>query len=47
VNQMGANLAEIRPEWRWLWVLAFLYFCAAALVAHLRRARGPDRVPAV
>jgi ABC-2 type transport system permease protein len=39
INQMGASLAEVRPDWLRLWGLTLLYFAAAAVIAHVRRGR--------
>ena len=36
INQMGASLAEIRPDWERLWALTLLYFVLAAACARLR-----------
>jgi ABC-2 type transport system permease protein len=41
INQMGASLAEVRPDWLRLWGLTLLYFCAAVAIAHARGIRGP------
>jgi ABC-2 type transport system permease protein len=42
INQMGASLAEIRPDWLRLWGLTLLYFGIAALLAQLRAVRMPS-----
>ena len=50
INQMGADLLEVRGRWETLWVLTLLYFATAAALAYLRRAaelcdmRPPARV---
>jgi len=36
INQMGASLSEVRPDWLYLWLLAAAYF-GLALVAARRR----------
>jgi ABC-2 type transport system permease protein len=41
INQMGASLAEVRPDWLRLWGLTLLYFTAAVVIAHARGVRGP------
>ena len=41
INQMGASLAEVRPDWLRLWGLTLLYFAAAMAIAHLRAGRRP------
>jgi len=38
LNQMGATLAEVRPEWILLWALAAAYFLAAWALAARRHA---------
>ena len=40
INQMGASLAEVRPDWLRLWGLTLLYFAAAVAIAHARGVRG-------
>jgi ABC-2 type transport system permease protein len=47
VNQMGASLAEVRPDWTRLWALTLLYFAVAIAIAHLRAIRGPRDAHAV
>ncbi|HEX3400987.1 MAG TPA: ABC transporter permease [Acetobacteraceae bacterium] len=47
INQMGASLAEIRPDWERLWALTLLYFVVAAACARLRSMRIPGRAAAV
>ncbi len=47
VNQMGASLVEVRPDWMRLWALTLLYFVAAVVIAHLRTVRGPRSAHAV
>ena len=47
INQMGASLAEVRPDWVRLWALTLLYFAIAAALAQLRAARAPSHAPAV
>jgi ABC-2 type transport system permease protein len=41
INQMGASLAEVRPDWLRLWGLALLYFSVAVALAHIRAIRLP------
>lgn len=36
INQMGATMADVRPEWFGLWALTLLYFVLAATVGRLR-----------
>ncbi|MEA2791003.1 MAG: type transport system permease protein [Acetobacteraceae bacterium] len=36
INQMGASLAEVRPDWERLWGLVALYFALAVACAGLR-----------
>ncbi|MEZ4386300.1 MAG: ABC transporter permease [Candidatus Krumholzibacteriia bacterium] len=43
VNQMGATLAQVAPEWRALWVLAGLYFLVAWGIHAWRTHRAPRR----
>jgi ABC-2 type transport system permease protein len=38
IGQMGASLAEIRPTWERLWLLALLYYALVLLLANLRTA---------
>ena len=47
INQMGASLAEVRPDWLRLWGLTLLYFVAATAIAQLRTVRRPSDAPAV
>ena len=47
INQMGASLAEVRPDWARLWALTLLYFLVAAVLAHFRVVRVPNHEPAV
>ena len=47
INQMGASLAEVHPDWVRLWVLALLYFAIATALAYLRSVREPSHVTAV
>jgi len=47
INQMGASLAEMRPDWLRLWGLTLLYFVAATAIAQLRTVRRPSDAPAV
>lgn len=47
VNQMGASLGEVRPDWMRLWVLTVFYFAVAAMLARLRAVRGPDHAATV
>ncbi|HEX3347656.1 MAG TPA: ABC transporter permease, partial [Acetobacteraceae bacterium] len=39
VNQMGASLTELRPEYLRLWALVLIYFAIAATLAQLRNAK--------
>jgi ABC-2 type transport system permease protein len=41
INQMGATLAEVQPDWLRLWGLTLLYFAVALALAQLRIARRP------
>ena len=43
INQMGASLAEVRPDWERLWALTLLYFVLAAALraAALDAGAGP------
>jgi ABC-2 type transport system permease protein len=41
INQMGASLGEVRPDWMRLWTLTFLYFGLAAALTYVRAVRGP------
>jgi ABC-2 type transport system permease protein len=47
INQMGASLAEVRPDWLRLWALTLLYFAVAAALAQLRTVRAPSHVSAI
>jgi ABC-2 type transport system permease protein len=47
INQMGASLAEVRPDWLRLWALALLYFAVATALAYLRGIRVPSHAAAV
>jgi ABC-2 type transport system permease protein len=47
VNQMGASLAEVRPDWMRLWGLVLLYFAVSVTIAHLRSGRAPSDAHAV
>jgi ABC-2 type transport system permease protein len=47
INQMGASVAEWRPDWAGLWALTFLYFAVAATLAHLRVVWVSSHAPAV
>jgi ABC-2 type transport system permease protein len=47
INQMGASLAEVRPDWLRLWVLAVLYLAIAAALSQLRAVRVANHAPAV
>ena len=47
VNQMGASLFEVRPDWLRLWVLTLLYFAAAMAISQLRAVRAPVGARAV
>lgn len=46
INQMGADLSEIRGRWETLWALAVLYFAIAAALAYLRPLRDFRHAPA-
>ena len=46
INQMGADLLDVRSRWETLWVLTLLYFGTAASLAWLRRHRTPLHAPA-
>ena len=39
INQMGADLSEVRGRWETLWVLTLLYFAIAVSLAYARRFR--------
>jgi ABC-2 type transport system permease protein len=45
INQMGADLFEVRGRWETLWALALLYFATAVAVAYLRHLRSPHHAP--
>ncbi len=47
INQMGASLAEMRPDFLRLCMLTLLYFVIAVALARLRAARMPSHAPAV
>ena len=48
INQMGASLAEVRPDWLRLWCLTLLYFVAGRLPSRsCARFGGPSDAPAV
>jgi ABC-2 type transport system permease protein len=47
INQMGASLMEVRPDWLRLWALTLLYFAISMALAQLRAVRGPSHAPAV
>jgi ABC-2 type transport system permease protein len=47
INQMGASLAEIRPDWARLWALTLLYFALAVICAQLRAIRTTRHVAAI
>ena len=47
INQMGASLAEVRPDWLRLWALAVLYFAIAVALSQLRAARAMNHAQAV
>jgi ABC-2 type transport system permease protein len=38
INQMGASLADVWPDWRSLWILVGVYAAATLLAARFRRA---------
>ncbi len=45
INQLGANLAEVAPDWYGLWFLAVVYFALAVVSAYVvkqRRSRLHD-----
>jgi len=42
LNQMGADLAEVRPDWFGLWGMAAVYFLLAVLSAWFFRSRHAD-----
>ncbi|HKM63867.1 MAG TPA: ABC transporter permease, partial [Acidisphaera sp.] len=44
VNQMGARLSEVRPDFLRLWALVLLYFVIAAVLAQLRGVREAGHV---
>jgi ABC-2 type transport system permease protein len=39
INQMGASLSEVRPDWLYLWILAAVYFGLALATARWRHRR--------
>jgi ABC-2 type transport system permease protein len=39
LNQMGADLSDVGPDWRGLWIMTAVYFVLAALSAFLCRPR--------
>jgi ABC-2 type transport system permease protein len=39
LNQMGANLSEVAPDWRGLWIMTAAYFVLAAVSAWLFRSK--------
>jgi ABC-2 type transport system permease protein len=39
LNQMGADLAEVGPDWRGLWIMTAVYFVLAAVSAWLFRSK--------
>jgi ABC-2 type transport system permease protein len=45
INQMGASLAEVRPDWLRLWALSALYFIIAVALSHLRTPMASDHDP--
>lgn len=47
VNQMGASLTEVRPDWLRLWALTLLYFAVATALVHFRAPRAPSHVAAI
>jgi ABC-2 type transport system permease protein len=47
INQMGAKLTEVRPDWLVLWGLVLLYFAISMALVQLRAVRGPSHAPAV
>ncbi len=44
LNVMGASLADVMPEYLWLWVLTIVYFCFAVLMIHLKFRRLDESV---
>jgi ABC-2 type transport system permease protein len=46
INQMGADLLELRGRWGTLWALALLYFATATALAYLRHVRSKRHAPA-
>jgi ABC-2 type transport system permease protein len=47
INQMGASLTEVRPDWLRLWALSALYFAVAVVLSQLRTPRVLSDDPAV
>ncbi len=47
IGQMGASLLEVRQNWQTLWVLTFMYFALAAILAHVRRLPRHERASAL
>jgi ABC-2 type transport system permease protein len=45
INQMGASMTEVRPEWLGLWALALHYFIIATTLGRLRSTTVPTYVP--
>jgi ABC-2 type transport system permease protein len=46
INQMGADLMEVRGRWEMLWALTLLYFATAVALAYLHKLRSPQHAPA-
>jgi ABC-2 type transport system permease protein len=46
INQMGADLLEVRGRWETLWALTLLYFATATALAYLRPLRSLRHAPA-
>ena len=47
INQMGASLAEVRPDWLRLWGLTLLYFARRDGDSAASRCRGSSDAQAV
>jgi ABC-2 type transport system permease protein len=47
VNQMGASLTEVWPDWERLWMLTFLYFAVAVALGRVRVLRKLRHAPVV
>ena len=46
INQMGADLLELRGRWIALWALTLVYFATAAALGHARRSGTSRLAPA-